>query len=90
MVLLISTGLLLHSMAARLDYSLASNRRTLPWSMSLFPVRPPRERHLTTTGSSTEKPSHPCEEEALRPATESASEAVVAQQELFYEEPPGA
>jgi hypothetical protein len=87
MVLLISTGLLLHSMAARLDYSLGFE----PKDLAVVHVALPRPAAARTALDNYWK-QHPksprthVEEEALRPATESASEAVVAQQELFYEE----
>jgi hypothetical protein len=87
MVLLISTGLLLRSMAARLDYSLGFE----PKNLAVVHVALPRPAAAWTTLSNYWKqnpgaPRSHAAEEASRPGTEPAWEAIVARQEMFYQE----
>ncbi len=89
MVLLISTGLLLRSMAARLDYALGFE----PKNLAVVHVALPSPAAARATFWNYVK-QHPgggnprthAAEEAWRPATEPAWEAITARQEMFYQE----
>jgi hypothetical protein len=87
MVLLISTGLLLRSMAARLDYSLGFE----PKNLAVVHVALPSPAAARATFWNYVKQGHGAPrsrgaEEAWRPATEPLEEAIVARQEMFYQE----
>jgi hypothetical protein len=87
MVLLISTGLLLHSMAARLNYPLGFQ----PKNIAVVDVVLPYPPALRAPNEDFWK-QHPrgmrthADEEELQKTTEPANEAVVAAKEHFYQE----
>jgi ABC-type antimicrobial peptide transport system permease subunit len=87
MVLLISTGLLLRSMVARLNYPLGFD----PKNIAVVNVALPnpavlREARMEYSRQHPRSPRTHLEEEVYRQATESENEAVVALQETFYQE----
>jgi hypothetical protein len=87
MILLISTGLLLRSMAARLNYPLGFQPKNVAVVHVALPY-PPAARAVNDNYWK-QHPGGPrthAAEEEFQQATESTNEAVVAQKELFYRE----
>lgn len=87
MVLLISTGLLLHSMVARLNYPLGFDPKNIAVVRVALPhPAAPQAPHAKHWNPPPRGIRTHIEEEAYQQATESTNEAVVALQESFYRE----
>jgi ABC-type antimicrobial peptide transport system permease subunit len=88
MVLLISTGLLLHSMKAKLDYPLGFDPNNIAVVRAVYPypanLRAANEKYWKQHNYRSPR-THAAEED-MQKATEPTNEAMIAVQEQFYQE----